>query len=110
MKKLLFAVIVILMLAVPISALRFDQIRVFTVDDNIVVKTRVSADHRVEGVKVTAYILEQPLRRSDSFDLSFDRSSTLYLGEVVPGYYTIRITVSSKDGEKRTKYRFIEIE
>ena len=110
MKKLLFAVIVILMLAVPVSALTFDQIRIFSIDNNIVVRTRVSAENRVEDVKVSAYVLEQPLKRSDSFDLSFDRTSTLYLGEVLPGYYTVRITASSEDGEKRTKYRFIEIE
>ena len=110
MKGLIIAVILILALAIPISAIKFEQLRVVSFDEGIWVRTSVSSDDHVDDVKVTAYLLDSPAKTSDGrFDLGNNRNSNLWFGEVVPGYYTIRISVST-DGERRTKYRFIEIE
>ena len=106
---LVVSLLLLLMIAVPIGALKFEQIRVITYDDLVQIKVTVSSDKAVDDVTVTAYVLDQGIKDSSRFDVTGESSATLLLPEVVPGYATIRISASA-DGERRTVYRFVEIE
>jgi len=98
------------LLALPIAALRFDSIRIVQYDDFLQVKVVVSSDEKIENAKVSAYVVGQDIKDSfGRFDLVGEKTANLILSEVVPGYATVRISVSA-DGERRTVYRFIEIE
>lgn len=106
----LLCVLLLLVIAAPIAAFKFESIRIIQYDDFLQVKVVVSSDKKIENAKVSAYVVGQDIKDSfGRFDLIGEKTANLILPEVFPGYATIRISVSA-DGERRTVYRFIEIE
>jgi len=73
MGKIITSVLIILMfvlLALPIAALRFDSIRIVQYDDFLQVKVVVSSDEKIENAKVSAYVVGQDIKDSfGRFDL-----------------------------------------